>query len=40
MNFQNQKSVKVDVDGHTKHNSAPAIYDFLIISEEMINFLS
>ena len=26
MNFQNQESEKVGVDGHTEHNSAPAVY--------------
>ena len=25
MNFQDQESEKVDVDGHTEHNSAPAV---------------
>ena len=26
MNFQNQKSEKVDVDAHREHNSAPAAF--------------
>ena len=28
MNFQNQKSEKVDADGHTEHNSALAVDGF------------